>query len=169
MSTVLIIFLFPVHLAYNQDASFGCKSCDTFPMQFVKPPMLFLFQLTFNALKINVSTISILLFVLNYTRTNNSSIRYIIMIMIIIYLYVFIYNYIKMSSFYLHWINIKYNSWLRAAGATHLLIEWEDMFPYEGRLTNISSRVAYSKQVKYFFFFNAYGHLFIYSLLKTGK
>ena len=150
MSTVLIIFLFPVHLAYNQDASFGCKSCDTFPMQFVKPPMLFLFQLTFNALKINVSTISILLFVLNYTRTNNSSIRYIIMIMIIIYLYVFIHNYIKMSSFYLHWINIKSNSWLRAAGATHLLIEWEDMFPYEGRLTNISSRVAYSKQVNYY-------------------
>ena len=71
-----------------------------------------------------------------------------------------------MSSFYLHWINIKYNSWLRAAGATHLLIEWEDMFPYEGRLTNISSRVAYSKQVKYYFFLM---HTDIYLFIAYSK
>ena len=35
----------------------------------------------------------------------------------------------------------------RMAGGTDLLVEWEDMFPYAGRLLNASSKVAYSTQV----------------------
>ena len=31
-------------------------------------------------------------------------------------------------------------------GATGVLLEWEDMFPYRGRLANISSRTAYTEQ-----------------------
>ena len=35
---------------------------------------------------------------------------------------------------------------MREAGATAVLLEWEDMFPYRGRLANISSRTAYTEQ-----------------------
>ena len=34
---------------------------------------------------------------------------------------------------------------VKRAGATHLLMEYEDMFPFEGKLENISATNAYSK------------------------
>lgn len=35
---------------------------------------------------------------------------------------------------------------IAASGGTALLVEYEDMFPYEGILKNISSKTAYSKE-----------------------